>query len=144
MPLHPREVLVTGDRLAQLSSWVTSFPLPHDSLGVGERGFGQVVTQLHQLTGPISPACDQYVRYLLMGTNPLVLNRHRHGLPHRNLRIAIALSPPFPSECSTGPPNWPRSVSILSDIKHRFQGSSLKGPMAATCSFDHSVVYCNL
>jgi hypothetical protein len=29
-------------------------PLPHDILGVGERGFSQVVTQLHQLTGPIS------------------------------------------------------------------------------------------
>jgi hypothetical protein len=49
-------------------------PLPHNSLGVGERGFGQVVTQLHQLTGPISPACDRYVRYLLTGTNPSVLN----------------------------------------------------------------------
>jgi hypothetical protein len=41
------------DRLTRLSSWVTSFPLPHDSLGVGERGFDQVITQLHQLTGPI-------------------------------------------------------------------------------------------
>jgi hypothetical protein len=36
MPLHPREVLVTKDRLARPSSWVTSFPLPHDSLGVGD------------------------------------------------------------------------------------------------------------
>jgi hypothetical protein len=44
MPLYPGEVFVTEDRLAQLSSWVTSFPLPHDSLGVGERGFGHVVT----------------------------------------------------------------------------------------------------
>jgi hypothetical protein len=34
-----------------------------------ERGFGPMVTQLHQLTGPISPACDQYVQYLLMGAN---------------------------------------------------------------------------
>jgi hypothetical protein len=55
MPLHPGEVLATEDRLAWSSSWVTSFPLPYDSLGVGERGFGEVVTQLHQLTGPISP-----------------------------------------------------------------------------------------
>jgi hypothetical protein len=47
MPLHPEEVLATEDRLTQPSSWVTSFPLPHDSLGVGERGFSQVVTQLH-------------------------------------------------------------------------------------------------
>jgi hypothetical protein len=41
------------DRLAWLSSCVTSFSLPNGNLGVGERGFGQVVTQLHQLTGLI-------------------------------------------------------------------------------------------
>jgi hypothetical protein len=103
-----------------------------------------VVTQLHQLTGPISPVCDRYVRCLLMGTNHLVLNRYRRGLPHRNLRIATTLSPPFPSECSTSPSNWPHPVSILSDIKHRFQGSSLKGPMAATWSSDDSVIYHNV
>jgi hypothetical protein len=55
------------DRLARPSTWVTSFLLPHDSLGVGERGFGQVVTQLHQLTRPITPAYDRYVQYLLTG-----------------------------------------------------------------------------
>jgi hypothetical protein len=53
MPLHPGEVLATKDRLARPSSWVTSFPLPHNSLRVGERGFGQVVTQLHHLIGRI-------------------------------------------------------------------------------------------
>jgi hypothetical protein len=53
MPLHPREVLVTEDRLTRPSSCVTLFPFPHDGLGVGERGFSQVVTQLHQLTGLI-------------------------------------------------------------------------------------------
>jgi hypothetical protein len=52
-PLHPGEILAIKDRLARPSSWVTSFPLPHDSLGVGERGFDQVVTQLHQLIGLI-------------------------------------------------------------------------------------------
>jgi hypothetical protein len=35
-----------------------------------------------RLTGPISPACDRYVQYLLTGTNPSVLNRHRRWLPH--------------------------------------------------------------
>jgi hypothetical protein len=44
---------VTKDKLTQSSSSVTSFFLRHDNLGVGERGFGQVVTQLHQPTGPI-------------------------------------------------------------------------------------------
>jgi hypothetical protein len=82
--------------------------------------------------------------YLLTGTNLSVLNRHRQELPYRNLGIATTLSPPFPSECSTGPPNWPRPVSISSDINHRFQGSSLKWHMAATWSFDHSAIYRNL
>jgi hypothetical protein len=144
MPLHPGEVLAIKDRMTQPSSWVTSFPLPHNSLRVGDRSFIQVVIQLHQLTGPISPVCDWYVQYLLTGINPSVLNRHRRGLPHRNLRIATPLSPPFPSECSTGPPNWPCPVSSLSDINQRFQGSSLKGSMAATWSFDHLAIYRNL
>jgi hypothetical protein len=115
MLLHPREVLPTNDRLDVVLGHL--IPLPHDSLGVEERDFGQVVTHLHQLTGPITPACDRYVQYLLVGTNPSVLNRHRRGLPHRNLGIATTLSPPFPSECSTDPPKWPRPVSILSNIK---------------------------
>jgi hypothetical protein len=41
MHLHLGEVLATEDRLAWPSSWVTSFPLPHDSLGVG----GEVLTK---------------------------------------------------------------------------------------------------
>jgi hypothetical protein len=53
MPLHPEEVLATKDRLTRPSPWVTSFFLPHDNLRIGDRGFSQVVTQLHQLTGAI-------------------------------------------------------------------------------------------
>jgi hypothetical protein len=134
----------TEDRLVRPSSWVTSFSLSHDSLRVGERGFSKLVTQLHQLAGHISPTYDRYVRYLLTGTNPSVLNRHRRELSHRNLRITTTLSLPFPSECSTGPPNWPLRLSILSDIKHRLQGSSLKEHMAVPWSSNHSVVYRNL
>jgi hypothetical protein len=103
-----------------------------------------MVTQLHQLIRPILPTCNQYIQYLLTGTNHSVLNWHKWGLPHRNLGITTWFSPPFPSKCSTGPPNWPRPVSILSDINHRFQGSSLKGHMAATWSSDHSAIYRNL
>jgi hypothetical protein len=33
-----------------------------------------------RFTGPISPVCDRYVQYLLMGANRTVLNRHRRGL----------------------------------------------------------------
>jgi hypothetical protein len=100
--------------------------------------------QATRITGPISPAWDWYIQYFLTGTNPSVLNRHRRGLPHRILVITTALFPPFPSECSPSPPNWLRPVSILSDINHRFQGSSLKRHMAATWSSDHSAIYYNL
>jgi hypothetical protein len=87
--LHLKEVLTTKDRLVQPSSWVTSFFLPCDSPRVEERGFGQIVTQLLQLTRPISLACDRYVQYLLVVTNPRSLidtgggyNLGGAGLPH--------------------------------------------------------------
>jgi hypothetical protein len=67
MSLHLEEVLAIKHRLIQPSSRVTSFFLPHNSLGVGERGFNQVVTQLHQLIEHITPVCDRYVQYLLTG-----------------------------------------------------------------------------
>jgi hypothetical protein len=73
MPLHLEEVLATKDKLAQPSPWVTSFFLPHRSLGVGEKGFDQVVIQLYQLTGPISQHA--------IGT----INACSQGLTHRSL-----------------------------------------------------------
>jgi hypothetical protein len=85
MPLHPEEVLTTKDRLAQPSPWVTSFFLPHDSLGVGERGFNQVVTQLDQLTGPITPACDRYVQYFLTGPTHRSLINIGGGYSHEGV-----------------------------------------------------------
>jgi hypothetical protein len=33
-----------------------------------------LTNKLHWFTGPISPACDRYVQYLLTGVNPSVLN----------------------------------------------------------------------
>jgi hypothetical protein len=65
------------------------------------RGFSQVVSQLHQLTGPISPACNRYVQYLLMGADPSVLNRHRRGLQPSRCRLSTCHSPTFPTN---GPP----------------------------------------
>jgi hypothetical protein len=53
----------------------------------GEK-FAKVVTQLHPLTGPISPSCDQYVQYLLTGANSSVLNRHWRGLQPWRCRLS--------------------------------------------------------
>jgi hypothetical protein len=36
--------------------------------------------QATRFTGLISPACDRYVQYFLMGANRMVFNRHRRGL----------------------------------------------------------------
>jgi hypothetical protein len=41
-----------------------------------------------RLTGPISPACDRYVQYLLAGANRTVLNQHRWGLQPWRCRLA--------------------------------------------------------
>jgi hypothetical protein len=110
--LHLEEVLTTKDRLAQSSSWVASFFLPCDSPGVGERGFGPMVTLLLQLTGPISPACDRYVQYLLTGNNPSVLNRHRRGLQPWRCRLATYNSPTLPISCLHFPLMSPLSLQF--------------------------------
>jgi molybdopterin-guanine dinucleotide biosynthesis protein A len=67
MPLHSEEVLTTKDNLIRSLSRVTSFFLPNDNPRVGEGGFDQLVTQLHQHIRPITPVCDRYVQYLLAG-----------------------------------------------------------------------------
>jgi hypothetical protein len=98
-PLHPEEVLTTKGKLTQPSSWVASFFLRCDSPGVGERGFGSMVTQLLQFIGPISPACDWYIQYLFTGANPSVLNQHRRGLQPWRCQLATYHSPTLPTSC---------------------------------------------
>jgi hypothetical protein len=99
------------DRLARPSTWVTSSLLPHDSLGVGERGFGQVVTQLLQLTRPIIPAYDRYVQYLLTGPTHRSLtdtgggySLEGVGFSHTTPRPSQSTVLPFPP---TGPARSP-------------------------------------
>jgi hypothetical protein len=50
-------------------------------------------------TGPISPACDRYVQYLLVRVNPSVLNRHRWEIQPWRCRLATYHSPTFPTSC---------------------------------------------
>jgi hypothetical protein len=52
--------------------------------------------QTTRLTGLISSACNRNVQYLLTGTNPSVLNRHRQGLPHRKSRNSHSTLPALP------------------------------------------------
>jgi hypothetical protein len=63
---------------------------------------GQLTTRL---TGPISPACDRYVQYLLAGANRTVLNRHRRGLQPSRCRLATYPLPDLPNQLSPLSPN---------------------------------------
>jgi hypothetical protein len=92
-------------------------PLSHDSLGVGERGSGQVVTQLHQLTGHITPVCERYVQYLLTGPTHRSLNDTGGGYNHEGARFPHTT--PRPSQLTVLPflPKGPaRSQVIQSTI----------------------------
>ena len=60
-----------------------------------------------RLTGPISPACDRYVQYLLVGANRTVLNRHRRGLQPWRCRLATYPLPDLPNQLSPLSPNGP-------------------------------------
>jgi hypothetical protein len=111
-PLHPEEILAPKDRLVRPSSWVASFLLPCDSPGVGERGFSPMATQLHQLTGPITPACDRYVQYLFTGVNRTVLNRHSQGLQLWRCRLTTYPLPDLPNQLSPLSPKGPTRSSF--------------------------------
>jgi hypothetical protein len=50
-----------------------------------------------RLTGSISPACDQYVQYLLTGANPSVLNRHKWRLQLWRCWLSTSHSSTFPT-----------------------------------------------
>jgi hypothetical protein len=55
--------------------------------------------------GPISPACDRYVQYLLMGANRTVLNRHRRGLQPWRCWLTIYPLPDHPNQLFPLSPN---------------------------------------
>jgi hypothetical protein len=66
-----------------------------------------LMNTLHQFTGPITPACDRYVQYLLAGANPSVLNQHRQGLQPWRCRLSTYHSPTFPTDGLHFPPKGP-------------------------------------
>jgi hypothetical protein len=90
--IHSEEVLTTKDRLAWLSPWVTSFFLSHDRLGVGEKDFSQVITQLHQLTESICQhaisafnTCSRRITHRSLTDIDGGYNLEGVGFPHHTL-----------------------------------------------------------
>jgi hypothetical protein len=101
--------------------WVPTQLLSHNSQwnsGKKSNFYWQPTTRL---TWPISPTCDRYVQYLLMGANPSVLNRLRRGLQPWRWRLATYHSSTFPTSCLYFPPKGPARSPInqVSSTKSR-------------------------
>jgi hypothetical protein len=84
------------------------FPSRAPTVEYRGKKFGQVVMKLLDLLGPVYPACNRYVQCLLMGANPLVLNRHKWELQPWRCRLSAPLSPPFSTD---GPPLFPKGLA---------------------------------
>jgi hypothetical protein len=88
--------------------------LPNQPLKKWRQSQASVAIWLHRFTRPITSARDQYIKYLLTGVNPSVLNQHRWGLQHWRCWLSISLSPPFPTN---GPPLSPTGLT-RSHVNH--------------------------
>jgi hypothetical protein len=97
----PREEgLLTQSTARRLTDpWVRTQLLSHNSQWSSGKKSSFCWRMTTSLTGPISPACDRYVQYLLAGANPSVLNRHRWGLQPWRCQLATYHSPTFPASC---------------------------------------------
>jgi hypothetical protein len=100
--------------------------------------------QATRFTRPISPACDRYVQYLLMGANRMVPNRHRWGLQPWRCRFATYPLPNLPNQLSPHFPSGPARSPFLTKLQHLNQALSFKNPMTAVWSSDHSAIYRSL
>jgi hypothetical protein len=96
-PLHPRRSApdIIHNTLVVRSAGPYSASLPQQPIEQWKKSSfcWQLTTRL---IGHISLTCDRYVQYLLTGTNPSVLNRHRRGLSHRkswNIHITLPALP---------------------------------------------------
>jgi hypothetical protein len=90
LPTQPTACWLTGPR-------VHTQPLFHNSQwcsGETTSFYWQPATRFTEL---ISPACDRYVQYFLVGTNPSILKQHRKGLQPWRCRLFTYHSPTFPT-----------------------------------------------
>jgi hypothetical protein len=72
--------------------------------------------QATRLTGPISPACDRYVQYLLAGANSSILNQHRKGLKPWRSWLSTYHSPTFPTSYLSFPPKGPTRSQVINQL----------------------------
>jgi hypothetical protein len=88
------------DTTPSLAEWYTGLPpsfSPNIVIEAAMKAKHLLMNKLHQFTGPITPACDRYVQYLLVGANPSILNRHNRGLEAWRYRLSTYHSLTFPT-----------------------------------------------
>jgi hypothetical protein len=106
----------------QHASWsirksATQF-LSQDNHWSSNESQASIGNRLHRFIGPITSVCDWYIQYLLLGANPLVLNRHRQGLQPWRCCLSTYHSLNFPTDGLYFPPKGPvRSQVIQSQHK---------------------------
>jgi hypothetical protein len=71
-----------------------------------------MVTQLHQLTGSISPACDRYVQYFLAGPTKWSLTDTGGGYNLGGAGLLHTHFPTFPTSCPHFPPMAPPGLQF--------------------------------
>jgi hypothetical protein len=97
-PLHPRrgapDIIYGTTVIRSTGLYPASLPQQLKSSGEKSSSCWQSTTRL---TGPISPACDRYIQYLLAGANRTFLNRYRRGLQPWRCRLATYPLPDLPN-----------------------------------------------
>jgi hypothetical protein len=107
-PLHLRrralDTIHSTTAIRSAGPYPASLPQQPKSSGEKSSSCWQPTTRL---IGPISPACDRYVQYLLAGANRTVLNRHRQWLQPWRCQLVTYLLPDLPNQLSLLSPSDP-------------------------------------
>jgi hypothetical protein len=107
-PLHTKrrtpDTIHSTTAIQSAGPYSASLPQQPKSSGEKSNSCGQPITRF---TGLISPTCDRYVQYLLVGANRTVLNGHRRGLQPWRCRLATYPLPDLPNQLSPLFPNCP-------------------------------------
>jgi hypothetical protein len=105
-PLHSKrrapDTIHSTTAIRSAGPYPVSLPQQPKSTGEKSSSCWQPTTRL---IGPISPACDRYVQYLLAGANLTVPNRHRRELQSWRCRLATYPLPNLPNQLSPLSPN---------------------------------------
>jgi hypothetical protein len=143
--LHSRrrapDIIHSTTAIRSMGPYPTSLSQQPKSSGEKSSSCWQLTTRL---TGPISPACDRYVQYLLTGPTERSLINTSEGYNLESASLPHTHSLTFPTSCPHFPLMGPPGLHFNQVVANRPKCLVFKEPMAATWSFDHSAIYCSL